>query len=509
MTTYSDSRMVLAGILDHPDTLKLVPKLFFKILVWLMLRHATAEDMMRWKGLNITMNADMAQSASSQFPSDWFQHLLPTSNFLKSTSAYHDSHQPTPPQQRNITSPRPMTTPIARARALTNTSTAQAPFQLKPRTPGMIVDSSEMLPSSPYEAQMPMVFADDLLESSVTSSTESVHIDAVKSVRFEGVEIRIEEHQSKGYQLMSRGMEVNSLWVSTSKEQRLSFTDPKSDEEKFRAVAALCFCAVVGNFDVVPSAERIWTSYSGQLPSTFAKSWLLDPRRSKLRDMAMLGYRYAVKFVIDNVSLGEWGVGGKNEIGFTDLEKLLEDHQRNWFMTVDPSSHSTNIDTLAINGGYDPYEEILRWERALNGELPNVFALGKSIPSASSNNNGIRARAGSPAARGGGSALPRATSPMARGGGSGLARARTPAMGSSGLIIESRGVRNAMSAGARGSGGLSPNHYVRINDGAVAHGALISKLLRLSPCRVWIGELNPQVVKVSCPLIGLEIHLRT
>eukprot|EP00842_Homolaphlyctis_polyrhiza_P005468 jgi/Hompol1/5922/HPOL_000313-RA len=72
-TSYVESKLVTTGILDSPDTLRLFPGVFFKVLVYCLLRTTDLNDLVTYR--DAPVQRPMLQTCWKRFPLKWFEHL--------------------------------------------------------------------------------------------------------------------------------------------------------------------------------------------------------------------------------------------------------------------------------------------------------------------------------------------------------------------------------------------------------------------------------------------------
>lgn len=72
MKTYTKSKMILTGIIDHPDNLRAMSNLFFKTLVYTIKFHAPQPFPEKWKEMaSHYMESDILK----RFPREWYEFL--------------------------------------------------------------------------------------------------------------------------------------------------------------------------------------------------------------------------------------------------------------------------------------------------------------------------------------------------------------------------------------------------------------------------------------------------
>jgi hypothetical protein len=73
--TYTKSKMVMTGIIDHPDNLKLMTSTFFKTLLWVFKTSAPNPLPEKWKDIATNyLDADLIK----KFPLAWYHFLCAT-----------------------------------------------------------------------------------------------------------------------------------------------------------------------------------------------------------------------------------------------------------------------------------------------------------------------------------------------------------------------------------------------------------------------------------------------
>lgn len=171
--TYANNNMILTGIIDHPDNLKKIPELFWKTLVFMLIKWKTTEKINE-RQAQVTKILPQCRDFSNKFPREWYALLArinpstklarpPTPRVASSTSWAEDpparaaSPRPSSPSPTRSYSPPPWSSPVLPA---LSSSTALRPSSpsvlphLRSSTPLLPRTSSPSLPSlyeSPQE----------------------------------------------------------------------------------------------------------------------------------------------------------------------------------------------------------------------------------------------------------------------------------------------------------------------------------------------------------------------
>lgn len=90
-----ESSSVLTGILDNPETLKLIPSTLLKIIVWRLhkLDHPNIEN---WAASS-PVNPEMLQQLWKKFPLHWYNFLTSSSDSKSAMSPQDSSKSPPTP----------------------------------------------------------------------------------------------------------------------------------------------------------------------------------------------------------------------------------------------------------------------------------------------------------------------------------------------------------------------------------------------------------------------------
>ncbi|XP_061468411.1 pecanex-like protein 4 isoform X2 [Rhineura floridana] len=355
---YSDARNVLSGIIDSPENRRQLKDDFLKIILWLLVQycykksktHRTLEIKPRLKQDLPPVKPPEALSKAMESPNSWKDD---DGFSVESTDEWTDDS--------NLFDVEP-SKKAPKVREMASRGSTPRPFF---SVPGSVEIHTT-------EAELPEATNVNKLYKAVV-----LGLPAVDTGKQQGVMDLPPIKFSNSYsELLSIPEEWRTLPLPLAKLhemkqwfpedwyhfglRQLDFFHLKENpsglledlikdtalKDSYAQCVLSCYAAVFGLEDILPSPTHIFRAYNGGLPWSVCLDWLIG--KQELFQLALKGFRYTVKLLVDKASLGPVE-------NFKELLNCLEEYENDWYIGV-------------------VSEE--KWQQAVLQEKPYLFSLG-------------------------------------------------------------------------------------------------------------------------------------
>ncbi|KAG1671728.1 Pecanex-like protein 4 [Nymphon striatum] len=364
--SYSDCKNVLTGIIDSPDTLKSIPKLFPKILSFILLSHSAKCALDQATEVQIETNVERQPSSLSMKSADKlmvYESPETINGFSQSqtinvdveekwadpvdSSWSDDGEDPLGEEVSNRNSAIYLTSLSSMHDQSTLpgfTGSIEHLDQIMMSDYGAPVsdtsksnDSPELKETLLFE-EPPLGHSDFCQYSCLGLKSSWVHTPREKSAKW--------QHFSAAWLQDALKIVLNAH--KSVNELNRYFCDA-SVMAVYQNIVTCCTRAFFGENGNTPDPHEVYRTFLGDLQWSITAEWLRQ--NDDLMALALQAYRYCVKIAVDN-ALFESELEGDNG---NELFKQTTDLMNNWFVGPDNSK---------------------AWNTAVQNEKPNLFSLG-------------------------------------------------------------------------------------------------------------------------------------
>uniref|UniRef100_T1JFN4 Pecanex-like protein n=1 Tax=Strigamia maritima TaxID=126957 RepID=T1JFN4_STRMM len=343
LLTYSDTRNVLTGLIDSPDTLKLISTSYVKTLAWVLLRHSAnkyvlneVEEPKKLVVPDVVQQID----AKSKMTVVKINKTLPKQTLTTTAGWSDEDDDPLGDEPSSLTalpSSRPGTNTVLYATHLPGT-----------------IDEQRL------EFGLPAVDNDDKLFSrkTVIEATESWSNSGQKlAPPYEWMQLPLDKAELGALKEQFSVKWFHCVLKFIARQLKIdekSSAELEADERLSKAYRDLCLTchAIVNGLAVKNEREQhlrpthVFKTFNGEVVWSPQESWLTGNK--ELYGLAIKAYGYATKLALDQIIMGESSTD-------EELVEYLMEYDTSWHIGTDASK---------------------AWEESVLHEKPNLFSLG-------------------------------------------------------------------------------------------------------------------------------------